>query len=372
MKYITPLVVPLIVTTSVYASAANPESDEQHNLDQKVEETQSLWGTKFAVLPQPITDPALGRGIGLTALYIHDRAEGATNPSTSFAYGQWTDTNSGVAVVGHEHNSAFDEWRGAAYLGYIGLNLTHYGHAGAAAKKPLRYTNNAKFFYGNLKKRLIENLYFGVQGMWSGGNAVTKNDKHYTEQDRARFEEAMSGTNSALGLILSYDKRDNMMSAREGYMTEISSMHYEARETGKPYHRVDAEFSQFIPVADKDVFAYKAMTAHLLGSVPSYEMVTPELRGIDWNKSRGTSVYQLEAEYRHAIDEKWTGVAFAGAAYVETQFDAKQKAASEWIPAGGIGVRYMMEPTERFSIGFDYAITKGGESNYYIRFGEAF
>jgi outer membrane translocation and assembly module TamA len=101
--------------------------------------------------------------------------------------------------------------------------------------------------------------------------------------------------------------------------------------------------------------------------------VTPDLRGADWNKYRGSSVYQAEVEYRHKFSTLWSGVAFAGAAVVrneDRQFANSVK--SEVIPSAGIGVRYLLNAKERFTVGVDAAVSKMGNTSFYIRFGEAF
>ncbi|PMJ92254.1 BamA/TamA family outer membrane protein [Vibrio sp. 10N.261.55.A7] len=367
----------LLATPFTFANESEPETDaasvsEQQNIDTNTEDS-SLWGRKFAILPAPVTDDALGNGLSLTAMYIHDRAAGTENPSISFAYGQYTDTQSGMLVLGHEHIFSHDEWRAGIYGGHFELNLNHYGSIGFVLPKPIKYTNGSSFTYGTVKKQIVEDLYVGLHGVWSGGSAKVANDPPLSPEMKNEFEQRMSGSSTAAGFLMTYDTRDKMMGATEGVKLDVSTMHYEDRNSGKPYHRIDADFSQFFPVADNNVFAYRLITEHLIGNVPDYEMVAPELRGVDWNKARGQSVYQAEVEYRHQITEKWSGVAFAGAAYVQSKKSSVQpKGASEIIPSTGVGIRYMLDPTERFSVGADVAVSKDGHTSYYIRFGEAF
>jgi hypothetical protein len=326
---------------------------------------------KFAAFPVPITDDALGIGLGVNAMYLHDREEGATNPSTSMFYGQYTDSGSGMAIVGHEHIFAHDAWRAGFYAGHFSLNLKYTGRIGMQLPKAAQYSSYSNFVYGEVRKQIVENLYFGVQGLWSGGDAKL-NDKTDPAIKKA-FEDHMSGSNHALGLLMTYDTRDNMMGATEGLNVDLSTLHYSKdKKTGKSFDRFDAEVSQYFPIGD-DVLAYRVIGKEMVGETPEYEFVTPNLRGADWNKYRGSSLYQAEIEYRHRFTPLWSGVAFAGAAVISNDQNQPQHSVqSEVIPSAGIGVRYLLNAKERFTVGMDAAVSKMGNTSFYIRFGEAF
>lgn len=334
-------------------------------------EVSTLPDRKFAAFPVPITDDALGVGLGVNAMYLHDRAEGATNPSTSMFYGQYTDSDSGMAIVGHEHVFAYDAWRAGFYAGHFSLNLKYTGRVGMQLPKAVQYSTYSNFVYGEVRKQIIDDLYFGVQGLWSGGDASL--NENTDPAIKKAFEQEMSGSNHALGFLMTYDSRDNMMGATNGLNVDLSTLHYSKdRNTGKPFHRLDAEVSQYFPIGD-DVLAYRVIGKEMLGETPEYEFVTPDLRGADWNKYRGSAVYQAEIEYRRKFTQLWSGVAFAGAAMVRNDDrHLANSVKSEVIPSAGIGVRYLLNAKERFSIGVDAAVSKMGNTSFYIRFGEAF
>ncbi|MFA0439719.1 hypothetical protein BCU70_18695 [Vibrio sp. 10N.286.49.C2] len=335
------------------------------------EADEPLPDRKFAAFPVPITDDALGVGLGVNAMYLHDRAEGAKNPSTSMFYGQYTDSGSGMAIIGHEHVFAYDAWRAGFWAGHFGLNLKYTGRVGMQLPKAAQYSSYSNFVYGEVRKELVDNLYFGVQGLWSGGDAELK--ENATAEEKKEFERQMSGHNGAVGLLMTYDSRDNMLGATQGLNLDLSTLHYSKdSRTGKRFDRYDAEMSQYFPVGD-DVFAYRVIGKEIVGDAPENEFVTPDLRGVDWNKYRGTSTYQAEIEYRHKFSTLWSGVAFAGAAIVENEDrHLSNSVKSEVIPSAGVGVRYLLNAKERFSIGADVAVSKMGNTSFYIRFGEAF
>ncbi|MBY6195893.1 hypothetical protein [Vibrio hangzhouensis] len=369
-----PMLALCLLTQSPFtcAQTSAPSSSETEGTEEGGEsETSTLPDRKFAAFPVPITDDALGVGLGVNAMYLHDRAEGASNPSTSMFYGQYTDSDSGMAIVGHEHVFAHDAWRAGFYAGHFSLNLKYTGRVGMQLPKAAQYSTYSNFVYGEVRKQIIDDLYFGVQGLWSGGDASL--NENTDPAIKKAFEQEMSGSNHALGFLMTYDSRDNMMGATTGLNVDLSTLHYSKdRNTGKPFHRLDAEVSQYFPIGD-DVLAYRVIGKEMLGETPEYEFVTPDLRGADWNKYRGSTVYQAEIEYRHKFTQLWSGVAFAGAAMVRNDDrHLANSVKSEVIPSAGIGVRYLLNAKERFSIGVDAAVSKMGNTSFYIRFGEAF
>ncbi|MGF1751162.1 hypothetical protein [Vibrio cionasavignyae] len=351
--------------------ASSTPSQELASHQPQVAGEEALPDRKFAAFPVPITDDALGVGLGVNAMYLHDRAEGATNPSTSMFYGQYTDSGSGMAIVGHEHVFAHDAWRAGFWAGHFSLNLKYTGRVGMQLPKAAKYSSYSNFVYGEVRKQIIDDLYFGVQGLWSGGNADLK--EKATAEEKREFERQMSGNNSAVGFLMTYDSRDNMMGASQGLNVDLSTLHYSKdSRTGKRFDRLDAEISQYFPVGE-DVFAYRVIGKEMLGDTPEYEFVTPDLRGADWNKYRGSAMYQAEVEYRRKFSTLWSGVAFAGVAMVKNEYKgASYSVKSDVIPSAGVGVRYLLNAKERFSIGADVAVSKMGNTSFYIRFGEAF
>jgi outer membrane protein assembly factor BamA len=216
-------------------------------------------------------------------------------------YGQYTDSGSGMAIVGHEHIFAHDAWRAGFYAGHFSLNLKYTGRIGMQLPKAAQYSSYSNFVYGEVRKQIVENLYFGVQGLWSGGDAKL-NDKTDPAIKKA-FEDHMSGSNHALGLLMTYDTRDNMMGATEGLNVDLSTLHYSKdKKTGKSFDRFDAEVSQYFPIGD-DVLAYRVIGKEMVGETPEYEFVTPNLRGADWNKYRGSSLYQAGVVWRLQVQQ---------------------------------------------------------------------
>ncbi|GLP95501.1 hypothetical protein [Paraferrimonas sedimenticola] len=361
MKFKTLLCSSLLSISPLWAVADTVEESEQQ---------AEKKDTKFAVMPVPVTDDALGAGLGVNAMYIHERAEGATKPSVSFAYAQYTDTKSYMGIVGHDHMFANDAWRAEVYAGYFGLNLKYYGAGGAPLPEPAKYASNSTFLYGSIRKQIIPNLYAGIHALYSGGRANLRED--VPDDERKVFNHLMGGNNSAAGFVVSYDTRDNFLAARKGLLVEAKTLHYRKnRDTGKPYHYANVKLNHYIPLGDH-VLAYRIGSRNSIGNVPIYQLAHPDIRGFDWNKYKGNAVLQGEVEYRHNFNETWGGVVFAGAAAIGDSIDKLFGKESRLIPSAGIGARYTLNREEGLVIGADIATSEGNGTTFYLRFGEAF
>ncbi|MEH6453742.1 MAG: hypothetical protein V7782_11970 [Psychromonas sp.] len=364
MKSLSTILASALLACSVMVQADQATKSPEVEVE---EEKSGLFDSKLGVIPAPVIDDVLGNGVQLMVMYLHDKAEGARDPSTTFAFGQYTDSDSSVIILGHEHVFAHDEWRASLVAGRFDLNMDYHGPVGSRLPSAVKYASNGNFIFSEVRKKIVDNLYFGVQGIWSSNKANLKADA--TDAERNAFEDALTGSSTAGGFLVTYDTRDNGMAARQGVNVDVRSMHYTDDKTDKPYHRLEAEFSQYFAITESNTIAYRLITEHLVGNVPGGEFVSPELRGVNWNKYRGTSVYQGEIELRHQFNPKWAGVAFAGLAHVEHKEIADS---GRMTPAAGIGIRYLIDPVERFSIGADIAVDKDGHNTFYLRFGEAF
>ncbi len=70
----------LVFASYCDASETKTSTESQNKPEESVETSDELPDRKFAAFPVPITDDALGLGLGVNAMYLHERAEGAKKP----------------------------------------------------------------------------------------------------------------------------------------------------------------------------------------------------------------------------------------------------------------------------------------------------
>lgn len=50
------------------------------------------------------------------------------------------------------------------------------------------------------------------------------------------------------------------MAAKKGVNVDVRSMHYTDDKTDKPYHRLEAEFSQYFAINESNTIAYRSLS----------------------------------------------------------------------------------------------------------------
>jgi outer membrane translocation and assembly module TamA len=83
---------------------------------------------------------------------------------------------------------------------------------------------------------------------------------------------------------------------------------------------------------------------------------------------RDKMMYALQGEYRWQMNDKWIFTGFAG--FGEVAPDVSEFG-RDFLPAAGVGARFVVSQKHRVSLSFDVAQGKHG-TEYYFGVGEAF
>ncbi len=182
------------------------------------------------------------------------------------------------------------------------------------------------------------------------------------------------GIGSALGLVLVYDNRDNIINAYNGRYFELSSYWY-SRYIGSSFSfaQIFGTYQQYWQIKPKHIIASQTKMHLCYGEVPFLDMNTlgddDMLRGYASNRFRDHNFWGTQVEYRFPLFWRLGMVAFAGAGDV---FRSTQDLSFSSIKYSlGTGLRFVVKPAERLNIRLDYGYgTEGG--HYYFVVTEAF
>ena len=109
------------------------------------------------------------------------------------------------------------------------------------------------------------------------------------------------------------------------------------------------------------------------GNIPFTELNSPDgvtlLRGIENGRYRDRDMAGLQTEYRFPIVGRWGGVVFAETAQVAHELD--ELTMDGWKYSVGTGIRYALNPDERFNFRMDISFVDGG-LGLALNFREAF
>jgi outer membrane protein assembly factor BamA len=192
-------------------------------------------------------------------------------------------------------------------------------------------------------------------------------------QDRS-LPGSSGGTTAGIGVLGSYDSRDNRFSSYEGWYLFLSYTSYGRTVLSDyPYNSVMFDARKFIPVFGSHVFAARFYSRNTWGTVPFQDMPylggPSSMRGYQAGRYRDKFAAYAQAEYRLPLIWVTSLAVFGSVGNVSENISSFSFDSIKY--AGGAGIRFRLNK-ERFAIRFDYAVTGEGGSNFYISANEAF
>lgn len=182
------------------------------------------------------------------------------------------------------------------------------------------------------------------------------------------------GIGSAIGAVLTYDTRDNVVNAYSGMLLEGSS-YFNSSILGSTFDfvNVNFEFSKYWEIKKNHVVAINTVLNSNFGPTPFIDMAKVGgdgiLRGYASNRFRDLHFAGSQIEYRFPLFWRFGMVLFSGVGDVfRTPTDISLNSLKYSF---GAGLRFAINPKERLNVRFDYGF--GRKSNaFYIMLTEAF
>jgi len=262
-------------------------------------------------------------------------------------------------------------------------------------KGDLRYRNFPDRFYGVGNNTLQSQVEFYSYDFVSAKFLALKNlgyqafwglDYQFSYQYNFKYDQNSQllknglvtgydgGLASAFGLVFTFDTRDNVVNAHNGFLLEASS-YFNKPVFGSDfsYNNINLTFNRYISLKPNHVLAFNTVANFNTNGVPFIEMAKVGnddiLRGYARNRFRDLNYIASQAEYRFPLWKRVGGVLFAGAGDVfRTTSDLKWELLK--YTYGG-GLRFAINKAERLNVRFDYGFGRG-EQSFYITLTEAF
>jgi outer membrane protein assembly factor BamA len=181
------------------------------------------------------------------------------------------------------------------------------------------------------------------------------------------------GRISSVGLIASFDTRDNVYFPKKGYFFTLFGQQDDPKlGSNFRFGRVSLDAAGYFSTSKKSVLAIRFVEIQSWGDVPFFELSllggTKRLRGHFEGKYRDRNLALLETEWRFSIWRRFGGVVFSGLGSV---FGQKNESA-KLRPNAGAGLRFMLDTKQKLNIRADYGVGLAGNHGFYLTFGEAF
>lgn len=328
----------------------------------------------FLVLPVPFSDPATGFGIGALGVAFYN-PNGGPHQWTSGFGGVWTSRGSkGVAAV-HKMSTADDRFRLNAQASWFDRNDKYYGIGADDGDRNQALDLDSNEI--NLKLRgiweLTGNAYFGVQYVLQVNDAIP--DPASAPDVQPPPEDELDSTMSAVGPVAVYDTRDNHDQPRSGiHLFANWMLGVQALGDSFSHNMLNVQANTYHGMRERTVIAGRASFCSAGGEAAYYALcrygASKNLRGYPSDRYRDRSSWTVQGEVRQTFSHRWSGAAFFGVGGIAPSV-GDLLTESNFLPAGGVGVRYRPFSKNDVRIRLDLAFGKDADG-LYLSFGEAF
>ena len=331
------------------------------------------WPDDLVIAPIPGRSPQVGWTLALGGGYfLGSRDEDSdVAPSILGGFGWYAENGSYAFGAGGNLHLLDDDLRVKFGAGYMDVQYRYYGRGSEQNDLGvyLDILQEAPMYFGSASYRVWKKLYIGL-GYVAG--SVDTRPKIVTDESTF-LDPTVSLDIGAITIPITVDTRDHEQFPRRGWLMEGRTMLYR-KDVGSDF---DAEtynisLNRYIPVRENDVLALRGYFRTTGGDAPFFILSTfggsSDLRGYPSGRYRDKAMYALQGEYRWAMNDKWIFTGFAGFGEVAPDFGSF---GGDYLPAAGVGARFVMSQKHRVSLSFDVAQGKDG-TEYYFGVGEAF
>jgi outer membrane translocation and assembly module TamA len=169
------------------------------------------------------------------------------------------------------------------------------------------------------------------------------------------------------------DSRDHEQFPRDGWLVKAKTMLYR-ESVGSDFEAETAKLiiNHYRPMRDQDVLATRFVIKGASEDTPFFLMSSfggsEDLRGYPSGRYRDQMMYAVQTEYRWHVKDRWIMTGFVGFGEVAEKLS---NFGSNFLPAGGIGARFVLSEKHRVSLSADLAVGNDG-AEFYFGVGEAF
>ena len=331
------------------------------------------WPDDLVIAPVPGYSPQLGWNLKLVGAYFldSDDDEPEDRPSAIGAFAMGAENGSYAFGGGTKLHLLDDKLRVQVGAGYMDVRYRFYGIGNQANERGigLDLLQKGPVYFAKGSWRIWNQLYAGIGYM--RGSIETR--ARFVIPDTNNFDPSLDLEVGALMVPLDFDSRDNEHFPRDGWLINtMVSLYRESLASDFDATIVNFNVNRYVPVRQQDKFAWRAAVRSASGDAPFFLLSSfggsKDLRGYPSGRYRDSKMYAVQGEYRWQFNESWIFTGFAGVGEVAEQFS---EFGDNFLPAAGVGARYVISKKHRVSLSADIAVGNDG-AEFYFGVGEAF
>ncbi len=331
----------------------------------------SQWPEDLVIAPIPGRSPQLGWSLTLAGLYFLE-SMGKSQPSVVGAFAMATDNGSRAWGIGAKLRLDQDDWLLRVGTGALDVRYRYYGIGNPIGDLGINVDvrQDGPLHFASASYRLFSEFYLGAGYAW--GYLDTRFSLERSS-DIIPTDPVFRQDTGAITLPYQFDTRDHEFSPRSGWLVEGRGALFR-QSVGSDFDTDIFRLSvnRYLPMRDEDVLAMRATYRYAAEGAPFFLLSTfggkTDLRGYPEGRYRDRRMYAVQAEYRWRRNEQWFYTGFAGVGEVAREFS---DFGDNFLPAAGIGVRWIVSAKHQVSLSVDFAVGRDG-AEFYVGLGEAF
>lgn len=352
---------------------SGPNLASANYIGSPLQEKVKGWPEDLVVAPIPGRSPQIGWNLTLAGGYFLNAGDedSETPPSLVGAFVMGSENGSYAYGAGANLHLLDDKLRVKAGAGYVDVRYAFYGVGNTIADLGISVDilQEAPMYFASASWRVWNKLYVGLG--YLAGNVDSRVDILLPETPF--LDPSLKLDIGAITIPIDFDTRDHEQFPRNGWLISGRTALYR-KSAGSDF---DAETFKIVanhyrPMRDRDVLAFRAYIRTTNGDAPFFLLSTfggkTDLRGYPSGRYRDRMMYALQSEYRWQYSERWIFTGFAGFGEVAESFS---DFGENFLPAAGIGTRFVLSKKHRIGLSMDIAQGIDG-TEYYFGIGEAF
>jgi hypothetical protein len=331
---------------------------------------------KFLLYPTVAFSPETSWEIGFSALLLYYANRDTTNRLSEIqTFNFFTLNEQHGAWFDHFIYTDKDKWFFLGRLRFQRFPLQYFG-IGPGAKETDKQLVNSDYILirERVLRKIVPNLFAGLELDYqklynvsiqpSGGNLPRPLGGNGTQ-------------NLGIGTGLVFDDRHNALNVRKGHFGEVAFMNYSPRlGSDFKFSTLTIDGRIYRTVKKNQVFAAQLFLQSVTGNAPFNQLALLGseglMRGYYYGRYRDKKYMAAQAEYRFLplpFSKRLGAAAFVSTGTVAPSVQAFN--IKNLLPAGGVGLRYLVFPKKDIFLRFDVGFTREGPA-FYVYTGEAF
>jgi hypothetical protein len=331
------------------------------------------WPSDLVIAPIPGRSPQLGWKLTLAGGYFLNARDDDPKhkPSVLGGFAMIAENGSKAYGGGANMHLLDDKLRVKVGAGYADIRYRFYGKGNDIGSTGISIDilQKGPLYFATASWRIWSKLYLGVG--YLGGNVDSRLRVILPEDPF--FDPVLNLDIGAFVIPIEFDSRDHEQFPRDGwYVTGRSVLYRESMGSDFETDIFSLAVNRYLPMGEQNVLALRAYARATGNNAPFFLLSTfggsTDLRGYPSGRYRDRMMYAVQGEYRWQYNDSWIFTGFAGVGEVAETFG---DFGSNFLPAAGIGVRYVLSRKHKVGLSADIAVGIDG-TEYYFGVGEAF